>query len=138
MKRGKNIKPSTLRVKMRAFHNVIDGVLLDFLAGNRRISPAYTGKKQSEVLIYLSRRSYGRTWIACNGLLFNGDSRWKSSDEITFRLAHSAKKLSCIGRQRLYISSLSFCIERVECQRGFTGTGNACNYNKSVTWNFDA
>ena len=94
--------------------DILHGMLLHFLITDRREDMSYSGIKQSEVFVYLGRCADRTSRIAAYYLLLDGNGRRKSFDEVAFRFAHSAKKLSGIGRQALYISALTFSIESVE------------------------
>ena len=83
---------------------------LHFLSADRRIGLADTGEEQAQVFVDFRAGAHGRTWVAGNHLLLDGDGRRQSLDEITFRFAHSAQKLAGIRRQRLHVPALSFGI----------------------------
>ena len=86
---------------------ILHGVLLHKLAGDRRVGLAYTAKQQSDVIVYFSRSSHGRSGISCIYLLLNGYGRRKSLYKISFRLGHLSEELSRISRQALDITALS-------------------------------
>ena len=48
-------------------------------------------------------------------------------------LFHHRQELAGIGGQRFHIPALAFGIQGVEGQRGFTGTGKACDDNQLVS-----
>ena len=50
------------------------------------------------------------------------------------RFFHLSKELSGIGGQRLHITALSLRINSVKGQRGFSGTGQAGQHNKLISW----
>ena len=81
------------------------------------------GEEQSHVVVNLGHRADGRTGTARDGLLFDGDCRRQPLNRIDVRLFELIQKLACVGRQGFNITTLTFGINRIECERGFAGTG---------------
>ncbi len=119
-------------IAARHGYYILHGVLLHKLAGDRRVGLAYTAKQQSDVIVYFSRSSHGRSGISCIYLLLNGYGRRKSLYKISFRLGHLSEELSRISRQALDITALSLGIERVKSQRRLSRTRKSGDYNQLV------
>ena len=124
---GQHRVACTLRIRQHAVHNVFHAVLLHQLSAYGRIGFSHPCEKQTQVLINLGRCTYGRTWVAARHLLFDGDGRRNPLDKVTFRFAHTSEKLAGVGRQAFHIASLPFGIQRVECQRRLSRTGQSGN-----------
>jgi hypothetical protein len=50
----------------------------------------------------------------------NRDGRRNAADFIHVRLVHPLEKLARVSRQGFHVSALSFGVNRIERQRGFT------------------
>ena len=111
---------------LRQLHDLIDHLihclLLDLLPALRAMGNTHSRIKETEIIIDLRHRSNCGTWISVRRFLVNGNGRRKSFNAFHIRLLHLSKKLSCIRRQRLHISSLSFRVYRIKCQRRLSRT----------------
>ena len=116
MDRGQYQKAGTLGKLVGAGYDVFCRMTLYLLAANRREGLAYTCEEQSQIFVNLCRCTYGRTRVARNYTLLNGNRWRKSLDEVILGLAHSSQELTGITGERLYITALSFGIERIESQ----------------------
>jgi len=65
-------------------------------------------------------------------LLLDGDGRGKPFDQIDIGLLHQLQKLPCVGRQRFHVAALTFRVERIEGQRGFTRAGKPGNHDQPI------
>ena len=68
-------------VLFHAVHDVFCGVFLYFNTGNRRVCTTNTGKKKSQIVIYLSGCTHRTAWISRNHFLFNGNG-WRQSFDV--------------------------------------------------------
>ena len=68
----------------------------DFLPGNRRICPAYTGEDHTEIVIYFRTGGNSGTGITGIHLLLYGYCRRYTLDQFHIRLGHPPEELSCI------------------------------------------
>ena len=130
------------QLDLRAFSHVHDLIhhLIYSLLGNlsatlRAVGNTDSRIQQTEIVINLCYRTYGRTRVTVGGFLVNGDSGGQSFDAFHIRLLHLAQELSRIGGQGFHVAPLSLCIDRVECQRGLTGTGHTGQYHQLVSGN---
>ena len=130
------------QLDLRAFSHVHDLIhhLIYSLLGNlsatlRAVGNTDSRIQQTEIVINLCYRTYGRTRVTVGGFLVNGDSGGQSFDAFHIGLLHLAQELSRIGGQGFHVASLSLCIDRVECQRGLTGTGHTGQYHQLVSGN---
>ena len=116
MDRGEDDELGALGILSGTFEYILSGMAFHLLSTDRRIGLADAGKEQAEILINLGAGAYGGTWVARDHLLFDGDGRRKSLDEVALWFAHSAQELSGIGGERLHVSALPLGIECVESQ----------------------
>ena len=130
------------QLDLRAFSHVHDLIhhLIYSLLGNLSATLWAVGNtdsriQQTEIVINLCYRTYGRTRVTVGGFLVNGDSGGQSFDAFHIGLLHLTQELSRIGGQGFHVASLSLCIDRVECQRGLTGTGHTGQYHQLVSGN---
>lgn len=93
-----------------------------------------TRKQQTQIIVNLRHRAHVRTRIAARCLLVDRNRRTKSFDIIHIRLIHLPQKLACISRQRLHITALAFCVNRVEGQAALAADRKAGDDHHFVTW----
>ena len=79
-----------------------------------------TRKQQLQMIVQLRHRAHGRAGSPHGIGLIDGDGRRNPFDPIDLRLVHAIQKLSRIRRERFDVASLTFRIERVEDERGFS------------------
>ena len=97
--------------------DILRGGLFHLLSADRRVSPAYSGKEQSQVFIDFRGGSYRGTRVAGDGFLLDGNGWRQSFDGVTLWFAHTSEKLARIGTERLHITTLTFgikCVGRPE------------------------
>ena len=92
-------------------------MFLHLFTADGRIGAADAGKEQAQVFVNLCGRAYGASWVARNHLLFDGDGRRDTTDEVALGLVHSSQELTGIAAQALHIAALTLGIQRVESQR---------------------
>ncbi len=88
--------------------------------------------QQAQVVVDLGDRADGRTRVVRGRLLLDRDGRGQAFDVVQVRLFHHAQELARIGRQRLDIAALAFCIDGVERQRGLARAGQAGDHDQLV------
>ena len=91
------------------------------------------GVQQTEVVVNFCHRTYCGSGISVGGFLVDGNSGGQTFNTVYIRLFHLSEKLSCIGGQRLHVSSLPFRINCIECQGRFPGTAQSCENNELVS-----
>jgi hypothetical protein len=89
------------------------------------------------MIINLRYRSYRRPWVFTGGFLFDGYRGRKAFQGVYIRFVHLPEKLPGIGREGLYISSLSFGVEGVKGKGGFAGTGQAGEDDQAISRKID-
>ena len=89
--------------------HLINGLLADLPSTLRAVRNTDTRIEQTEIIIDLRHRPYRRTRVVVGRFLVDGYRRRQSLDLLHIRLFHLSQKLSGVRRQRLHISSLSFC-----------------------------
>jgi hypothetical protein len=59
--------------------------------------------------------------------LLDGDRRRDTADVVYARLVHAVEKLPHIWAERFDVTSLAFCVNRLECQTGFAAAAGPCD-----------
>ena len=129
----KHHKLCSVGILFGALYHVFHAVFLHFLSRNRRYGLAYPCKEQAHVFVYFGRSAHCWAWVSRVNLLFDGNGRWQTLDEIAFGFAHVAEKLACVWWERLHITALPFGIKRVESQRRLARPANAGNGNELIS-----
>ena len=68
-------KLGTLRERCNPVNHLVNGLLCNRLAAFRAVRSPCTGKKKTQIIIYLRYRTHSRTWITARCLLVYGYSR---------------------------------------------------------------
>jgi hypothetical protein len=95
-----------------------------------------SGIQKAEVVVDFGDCTYGRSGVTAGGFLVNRNCRGKPCNEIHIRLVHLAKELPGICREGFYVASLSFCINGVECERGFPASGKTGKNHQFTSGDF--
>ena len=131
--RGKDNKPGPLAQRFNPVHDLVDGLAGDLLAALGAMGNTHSGPQKAKIIIYFRNRTHGGTGIFGSSLLVNGDSGRQALDGIHIRLVHLAQELPGIGGQAFHIPPLTFGINGVESQAGFSGAGQAGEYHQFVS-----
>ncbi len=110
--------------------DLVDGLGGDGPAADVAMGPADPGEEQPQIIVNLGDGAYRRPGIVAGGLLFDGDGRRESFDQVDVRLVHALQKLSGVCGQRLHIPTLPFGIECIEGQGGFSRTRQAGHHDE--------
>ena len=114
--------------KNRVDH-LVHGLAADLPAALRAMRNADSGIEQSEIVVNLRHRTDCRTGVAVCRLLVDGNRRRKTADTLHIGLFHLPEELARIGRKRLHIAPLSFCVNRIKGERGLAGSADAGKYH---------
>src|SRR5208282_3615854 len=98
-------------------------------------SASDAGEEQTQVIKDLGGSGDGGARIAGGILLLNGNRGRDTVDQIDVGLLNPLQKLARICGQRLDVTALAFCIDRVEGERRLAGTGDAGDDGQSVVLN---
>ena len=131
--RRQNLDPGALRQFHNAVHHLVDGLSGDLPAAVGAVRNADSGVEEPEIVVDLRHGTHGRPGISVGGFLVDGDRGGKSLDLLHVRLLHLAKELPRIRGQRLHISPLSLCVDRVKSQRRLTGSRKSGQYDQLVS-----
>ena len=93
----------------------------------------HPGPQQAEIVIDLGDGAHGGAGVFAGGLLIDGNGGAQSLDIIHIRLTHLPQKLACISRQRLHITALAFCVNRVEGQTALAAARKAGDDHHFIT-----
>ena len=94
-----------------------------------------TSEKQAQVVIHLGRCAYGRTRILVGCLLFYGYDGGESSYLIYVRTLHASEKVSCVGRECLYVAPPSLGKDGVEGERRLARARQSRYDGQAIAWN---
>ena len=98
---------------------------------------AHTGEEQAQIVVDLGDRADGGARVVGCRLLFDGNGWRKPFDVIDIGFLHHREKLAGVSRQRLHVAPLPLGIERVECQRRLSGTGQSRDHDQPVARNVE-
>ena len=93
---------------------------------------AYPGEKESVVVVDLSNGTDCRTGVAVRGFLVDRDRGGETLDTVDIGLLHHPEKLARVGREGLHVATLSFGIDRVECEGGLARTRESRKHDEAV------
>ena len=133
--RRQQLDPGALRQLQNLIHHLVNGLLFDLTAAFRTMRNANAGIEKTHVIVDFRNRTHSRTRIAVGRFLVNGDGRGKSLNALHIRLFHLAKELPCVRGQRLHITPLPFCINRIKGQGGLPRAAQARQHHQLVSGN---
>ena len=131
--RSQNLNFGSYRQRLHLINNLVNGLLLDFFAALRAMRYTHMRPKQTKIVIDFRCRSHGGTGVVRCCFLVNGDSRRQALDAVNVRFVHLPQKHSGVRRKAFYIAPLPLCINRIECQTGFSRTGKPRHHNQSIS-----
>ena len=79
----------------------------------------------------------GRARIVGERALLDRDRRRETVDRVDIGLAHLLEELPRVGRQGLDVASLTFGVDRVESERGFSGAREPRDHDQPIARNPD-
>ena len=115
-------------------HDAFLGIFHHLLARHVAICRSSTRVEQSEIVVYLSGSTHGRSWVLVSGLLFYADYGRETCDFLHLRPLYVAEEVSCVCRKSLDVSSLSFGKESVESQRRLARARQSGDDRQGVAW----
>ena len=135
--RSQNQYPFTRKRIFYQIENLVIGVFYHFLACVVREGFSGASIQKSEEIVNFSHGSHSRTRIFIGCLLFDGNYRAQSGNQINIRTFHVSKERPGISRKCFDIAPLPFGINSIESQRRFAATAKSCNYSKFISGDFD-
>ena len=115
--RRQNLETRSLIHGTHSIHNLLGSLRLNACATLRAVSDPRTRVQQTQVVVNLSNRANRGTRVARCRLLVNRDRGRQTLDEIDVGFVHLTEELARVRRQRLHVSTLALCEDRIECQR---------------------
>ena len=112
------------RQRKNSRRDCIAGLCRDQRPAFWAMSRANASEQHSQKVIDFGDRTDGTTRIVPRRFLADRNGRTETANQIHIRLRHLPHKLPSIVAKAFDVTSLSFRIERVECQRRFTATRN--------------
>ena len=113
----KQLNPGALGQGHDLIHDLVHGLLADFLSANRAMRGTGPGIQKPQIIVNLGHRAHRGARIPAGGLLVDGNGRRKALDVVHVRLFHLAQKLTRIGGKRLHIAPLTLGIDGIKGQR---------------------
>ena len=107
-------------------------------SGDVRVRYAGSCEEQTNEVIDLGDRTYGRTGILGGRFLVNGDDGTQAGYLIYVRSLHLADEATGVGREGVHIPPLSLREDRVEGKRRLPRTAQSGDHRQSFTGNGDA
>ena len=108
---------TVLIVRHNHIHHFLLCIFHHLFTTHIRVCLACTSKEKSEIIVYLSSCSDGRTWILIGRFLFNGDDGRESCNLIYIRTLHISEEVACVCRESLNVSTLTFGENSIESKR---------------------
>ena len=99
-------------------HHLVHTLRRDLPVADGTVGNTEPRIEKSQIIIDLCDGPHRGSRIFRSGFLINGNGRAESFYGLHIRFVHLAKKLPCIGRKGLHISSLTLRIKSVKSQRG--------------------
>ena len=120
--RSQKLDPCPFRHRHNLVRHLVYRLLTYLAPAGRTVGNTDPRIQQTEIIVDFRYRPNRGAWIAVGGFLVDGYRRRQPFDFLHIGLFHLAQKLPCIRRQGFHVSPLPFRINRIKCQRGFTGT----------------
>ena len=115
--------------------DLFGGLAGDLVAAGRAMRDADGGIQYAKVVVNLGDRADRRPGAAAGGLLFNRDGGAQAIDGVHIRAFHLIEELPGIGGQGFDVSPLSFRVNGIERQRGFSRTAQAGDDGQTIPGN---
>ena len=94
-------------------------------------------EEHTEVVLQIGHRADGGARIHRDRFLFNRNDRRQPINEIDIGFFELCDKAFGVSGHRLQESTLSFSVDGIKRQRGFTGTANPCDNDEFVSWDLN-
>ena len=114
------------------------GVAPHRLAAVPAMQRAGAREQQLQVIVELGHRADGGARGAHRIRLVDGDGRRNAVDAIDRGLVHAIEELPRVGRERFDVAPLTFGVQRVEHQRGFSRARHARDHHELVQRNLES
>ena len=93
------------------------------------------GVEQPQIVVDLGDGGDGGAGGASGGALFDGDGGREPLDVFDLGLLEPVEELAGVGGERFDVAPLPLGVERVECERRFSGTGEPGDHHQAVARN---
>ena len=113
--------------------DLVDGLLMDFLAALGAVGHADARPEQTEVVVNLGDRADGRAGVFGGRLLVDRDGGGEAVDVVDVGLVHLPEELAGVGGKGLDIAALPLGVDRVEGEGGLARAGQAGQNDELVT-----
>ena len=129
---SKNLHPGSFGLGGQLVDNLVNGLLLDFLAALGAVRRADAGPKQAQIVVNFRHCAHGGSGVFGGGLLVDGNGGRQALDIIHVRFFHLPQKHPSIGGKRLHVTALALGINGVKGQRAFARAGDAGDHRQRV------
>ena len=130
-----NLQAGAFGVLLQDVHDLLRGLLGDFLTAFGAVRVADARPEQTHVVVDFGDGTDGRTRVLRGGLLVDGHRRRETLDEVYVGLIDLAQEHARVGGQRLDVAALTLGEDGVEGKRGLTGAGKAGEDNHRIARN---
>ena len=134
--RGQKLDTGAFGKRHNRIYNRLGCLGNDDLAAFVTVRGANSGEEKTQIVVDFRHRAHGGSGVPVGRLLLDGDGRTQPFDVIHIGLIHLIKKLACIGRQALYITSLPFGVERVKGKTRLARSTESGNHHKLFSRDF--
>ena len=104
------------------------------LSGFQREGIGRTGIEQAQKVVQLGHGAHGGTRVFGHGLLLDGHHRTQPGDGLHIRTLQASEELPGVRTQRFQKAALTFCVECVEGQTGFSAPTHPGEHHQFVAW----
>jgi len=134
--RRQDQEAAAFRQREDGIHDFLRGLALDRPAADRAVGNAHAGEQQAQVVVDFRDRADRGAGVVRGALLVDGNGRREAFDGVHVGFVHLPEELAGVSGERFHIAALTFGEDRVECQRGFAGTGQAGQDDQFVARDF--
>ena len=120
-----DLQAGAFGVLLQNVHNLLRGLLGDFLATFGAVRVADARPEQTHVVVNFSDGADGRAGVLGGGLLVDGHRRREALDEVDIGLVDLAQEHAGVGGERLDVAALTLGEDGVKGEGGLAGAGEA-------------
>ena len=130
-----DLQAGAFGVFLQNVHDLLRGLLGDFLATFGAVRVADARPEQTHVVVDFGDGTDGRTRVLGGGFLVDGNRRGEALDEVDVGLVDLAQEHAGVGGERLDVAALTLGEDGVEGEGGLTGAGEAGEDDHRITRN---
>ena len=128
-----DLQAGAFGVILQNIHDLLRGLLGDFLATDRAVRVADARPEQTHVVVNFGDGADGRAGVLGGGLLVDRHRRGETLDEVDIGLVDLAQEHAGVGGERFDVAALTLRKDGVEGEGGLTGAGEAGEDDHRIT-----